>query len=468
MQPRCPPLASGLFVSPGVRSSIQSGLCFRPQGPGGPELSDPRVRVMLAAMHPAPTALSRPADRVTAPQTPVPLRGTVSEPPAPAGGSSASVQCLETSVQRDAPPGAWEQPAWLQSHVQHHVHRRWMATRRRLWSAWWQSGEERLARRAEKLAMCCCSPQAVKLDTGDVRTYLIRCRDRLCPHCSARRSADLGDQLGAYVRQMDSPRHVVLTAPAVRVELGEQLRSLRAAFRRLRKSELWRRTQRGGVYSIEITRNARTGLWHPHIHVVADGDYTPHHSLRDQWSEAVGRQAIWADHPHADACICHISAVHSASKLGSYVAKYVVKPTEIGTWPGDSIVEYAEALHGVRLVHTFGSLHGVNVKEDPEPNEAIECGPRIAVLQIISLARSGCRGAIAAVGAARAHGQAWADWCGVEIPDVLSSWVDLLAADVGLWWSLVERLDRYGWSGEDQFIKTMEPPKPPDPWLYEP
>lgn len=168
---------------------------------------------------------------------------------------------------------------------------------------------------------------------------------------------------------MDSPRHLVLTAPSVTAPLADQLAELRAAFRRLRQSDAWKATQKGGVYAFEVTRNARTGLWHPHVHVIIDGRYWPHHEARDAWRAALAGGSIWGHLADDDAVIVHLSAVHSRQAVARYIAKYITKPAEIADWPQAAILEYADALHGVRLLHTFGSLHGVKLAPaDPNVN----------------------------------------------------------------------------------------------------
>lgn len=397
-----------------------------------------------------------------------PLLVSPSENPGPPqGGRPASVQALETSVTPSPIEGVDPVPAWIQTRVQHVIHRRWMTTRRRLFEAFHRSGCDRLGRRAEKLGMCCASPLAYKSEGGETRTQIMRCRDRLCPMCSIKRSETLADQLVAGISKMDDPRHLVLTAPATPAPLDHQVADLRKAFRALRRSPVWKGTQRGGVYSIEVTRNEKTGLWHPHLHVVMDGCYIGHESARDEWREALRTTGCWAEMPAAAACVIWIERVGSRRRIGDYIGKYVAKPAEIDRWPEDALVEYAEAMHGARLVHAFGNLHGVKLRDDDEPNEPMAPGRMVSVLGVIRRARWGCPMTIAVCNASTSHGHRWGEWAAIDTPAGYGS-VELgLRANESLWWQLVEAIDR----DDDGAVRAIRegwippPPKPPDPWF---
>lgn len=42
----------------------------------------------------------------------------------------------------------------------------------------------------------------------------------------------------------------------------------------------------GGVYTLEVTRNAARGDWHPHLHVLMDAPWIEHAEMREQWARA--------------------------------------------------------------------------------------------------------------------------------------------------------------------------------------
>lgn len=279
-------------------------------------------------------------------------------PPSPAGASPlTSLEGLETSVGA----GLADTP------TQRRVHAPWASERAAVVLALASAECDRLQRRARTMAACCCSPLLQQAADGSLRVVPIRCRERLCPLCAARRAREVAAKYGEAVGRMGAARHVVLTAPAVAAGLADQLRGLRDAMRRLRASPLWRRCVTAGVYTVEVTFNAKTGRWHPHLHIIADGHFIPHAELRAAWRAALAGRGPWAGLPPGSACIVHVSAVHNRHLLARYIAKYIAKPAGLAAWPPAAIREYAAALVGVRMMHTFGGLHGVKLGA-PQPN----------------------------------------------------------------------------------------------------
>jgi hypothetical protein len=203
---------------------------------------------------------------------------------------------------------------------------------------------------------------------------------------------------------MDAPRHLVLTAPVSTAPLRHQLEDLRTAFRRLRSTPLWKRTQLGGTYSIEVTRNGEMGLWHPHIHVITDGTFLPHHLARDAWRDCLRRTVCWGCMPPRGACVVDLRKVTSRGKAAEYVAKYVAKPAVIEGWPEDAICELSLAIAGMRMVHTFGTLHN-QCLESEDPNESPGAGVFLADLgQVVRRAKAGDPESLVVLLAAKRHG----------------------------------------------------------------
>lgn len=254
---------------------------------------------------------------------------------------------------------------------------------------WW--------RRVDRLLDCCRYPQAVAAPNGDLGLSLGRCRDRLCPTCSLIRSRGVAERVTAAVREMDSPRFVTLTIRSDGRPLKDMLQRLRDGWRRLRQTELWRRRVRGGVYVIETTYNLRTGDWHPHIHAVVDGTYIAQRQLSAQWLQATG-----------DSPIVDIRAVRSRKAVARYVAKYVAKGVAIAEWPTEAIAEYADAMHGARLVHTFGSLHGVRLIDDGDTRITHDERTATPLSVLLRRLREGDARAARIIGRLRSLGGLWA------------------------------------------------------------
>lgn len=190
----------------------------------------------------------------------------------------------------------------------------------------------------------------------------------MCPLCMESRGKTASKRVEAAVKLMNAPRFLTLTAPATDEALADQLSSLRDAFGRLRRSPIWKRHVEGGAYAIEITFNPHTGRWHPHLHAIIDGDYFAQKSIKAAWRAALNASTWPVQLLEGDPLIVHIKACPDRRQVARYIARYICKPESIDKWPDAAIVEYAEALHGVRMLANFGTLHGVTL--DPaDPND---------------------------------------------------------------------------------------------------
>jgi hypothetical protein len=142
---------------------------------------------------------------------------------------------------------------------------------------------------------------------------------------------------------MQHPRQIILTVKSTDKPLSVQLRFLRRAFSRLRRTPWWLRHVTGGAYTIEVTLNADTHQWHPHIHMIVDGSFIPVKELQTHWHRiTAGSKVIW------------ISDVTSRRDSVMELCKYVGKPVASDDWPATELCEYALAVRGQRMVQSFG------------------------------------------------------------------------------------------------------------------
>lgn len=232
--------------------------------------------------------------------------------------------------------------------------------------------DDAIQKRRSRMGGCSRFPSIrVNATTGP---YLSRdrCRDRVCPICAAKRGRDLAVKLTDILQHADALRHLTLTLEATTEPLRVQVDHLLASFRRLRQHQQWGRHVSGGVACVQITKNAVSGLWHPHLHVVVDGEYFAHPIIKEAWARA-----------SKGATIVHITRSTSVRSTARYIARYVASPDDLGTWSGTELAEYALALHGRRLVLAFGNLHGSKLppkeREDPKGPSQMVC--HIAAIQ---------------------------------------------------------------------------------------
>lgn len=266
--------------------------------------------------------------------------------PAEPASPSSSLVGLETSGD----------PLAVQSRYQDRLHRRHAGARTKIIGALHTSADEKLERRAQRMGSCGACPMVGVSSTGSISLQGSLCKDRLCPHCAGIRGAEATAAIAALVKSMNAPKHITLTMPMGEEPLRERCELLAIAWKRLRQTHLWKRSVLGGVYAVEVTRGAADTHWHVHLHVLVDSCFIPQAELSSVWERCSGGGIrVW------------IEAVHDRQEQAAYVAGYVCKPDKLPEWERDQIAEFATAMHGRRVLHTFGSLHGQKADPKPEP-----------------------------------------------------------------------------------------------------
>lgn len=150
-----------------------------------------------------------------------------------------------------------------------------------------------------------------------------------------------------------SIRFATLTLRANSRSLSDRFDDIDAAFKALREMPVWRDNVRSAMATPEITRGKR-GQWHLHLHILWDGDFVPHAQLKAAWYKATG-----------DSFIVDVRAVHDREKAARYIAGYVSKPADVAKWTEEQIREFSMAMHGRRLLRSYGVRHAeVNEVDD--------------------------------------------------------------------------------------------------------
>jgi len=248
-------------------------------------------------------------------------------------------------------------PLECQSHSQLVIHRTVDRPRRAIVEALFEATDSVLKKRSVKMGFCCVSP--ILFAERGVKPVCVAgyCRDRLCPTCMQMRSARIRARLTGLVCSMNAPRMITLTTRDDDRPLAGRMKEITDAVRRLRKVKAWKRHVRGGVMVWEVTFNAVKKTWHPHVHLIVDGDFWEQRLVRAEWCAQLG----------GDGGV-HIQACHDRLRTARYLAKYLAKAAEVSTWPPEAIREFATAMHRQRLIATFGKSHAVNVdlaEEEP-------------------------------------------------------------------------------------------------------
>lgn len=219
----------------------------------------------------------------------------------------------------------------------------WASRRRRVYAALKASGVS--IRRLINFANCGAGAWVFQdRKTGAIRVESSHCHDRFCQACGAARASQLQAALAERVPQRKT-LHVVLTLKSSDAPLGEQLDRLYKSAGKLRQSKLWKSRVTGGMASLELTRSAATGQWHPHLHCLIHCDWMPQDQLSAEWLKTTG-----------DSSIVHVSLVSNEASAIREVTKYVTKPVHRSIdFQPESLELLIRALHKRHLVCTFGT-----------------------------------------------------------------------------------------------------------------
>jgi hypothetical protein len=185
----------------------------------------------------------------------------------------------------------------------------------------------------------------------------------LCPLCAIRRGAKA---LAAYLARWETikaqrpnlqPFLVTLTVKDG-PDLAERFRHLHKA-----QHELWKRKHRGrgcaldgvegAVWSYEIKRGQGSGLWHPHLHMIALAETEPDaERLSREWHQITG-----------DSFIVDVRPISQEDPVSGFIEvfKYAVKFSD--QEPSDTVHAW-EILRGKRLLASSGCFRGVEVPDE--------------------------------------------------------------------------------------------------------
>lgn len=186
-------------------------------------------------------------------------------------------------------------------------------------------------------------------DCGQFQVRTSTCNHRLCSVCGPRRAADSASKLNRRleVDVTDRWKFMTLTLRSSDDALGVQLDHLRKSFRRLRQTKLWKDKVDYGAAVLEITYNAQTDRWHPHLHAIMRGVYIAQDVLSDAWNKATGGSMI-----------VDIREVLSATAASRYVTKYMGKVPDVVELPKalPLFLELWYSIEGMKLQISFGTF----------------------------------------------------------------------------------------------------------------
>ena len=188
------------------------------------------------------------------------------------------------------------------------------------------------------------------LITGDVKVFGDSCRDRWCPMCAGQKAAYAKDQTEIYIKSLTAPRFLTLTLRHNETDLKSQVTFLQQSFSKLRTRAYWKKNVTGGIWFLQVKRGKHSELWHPHLHILLDGNYMEQGELSDLWEQVTFGSPV-----------IDIRRVHDVDAMSSYVSRYTSRPAALKDMPLADACEVIEALYRKRLAGTFGTAKSITL-----------------------------------------------------------------------------------------------------------
>ena len=208
------------------------------------------------------------------------------------------------------------------------------------------------------------------------------CRVRTCPFCQWRRSllytAKMLEAMPKIIENYPTMRilHLTLTVRNVAItELRDCISVLNKAWHRMTMRKQVKKSVRGYVKSIEVTRSA-TGEAHPHIHalLMVPSWYftTPEYYInKDTWIE-LWQKALRSDYaPSISVQACR--QAQGYEKIIREVVKYATKPQDL-LEDADWLVSYIRQVRNLRFFSTGGIVKKILGELEQENEDLIHVG----------------------------------------------------------------------------------------------
>jgi hypothetical protein len=199
-------------------------------------------------------------------------------------------------------------------------------------------------------------------DSGKIRVASSRCGLRWCPLCIRTRRYIITQSVSAWLKTIEQPKFLTLTLKHTDSPLSQQIDDLYSFFKEFKRRKFFKKRLIGGVWFFQVKKSATDGMYHPHLHILFEGRYLPHDEV----------SAIWSKITHGSSVV-DIRAINNARKAVDYVARYASAPCDLAKLDVLSGLEVVSALHGRRIVGTFGTGSVVKfTAQKPDDAEAWE------------------------------------------------------------------------------------------------
>lgn len=193
---------------------------------------------------------------------------------------------------------------------------------------------------------------------GRYRVMACYCHNRHCEPCMKAKSSLITNNLRTILRSRPDARFrfITLTLKHSDAPLRQQIKRLYSCYKELRRDRDWKASQKGGAATLEIKWNPTAKKWHPHLHIISEGEYLSTYTLSAAWKNITG-----------DSHMVDIRLISKDKDVAYYVGKYVTKGTNAEVWDNAAVAqEWVQSVKGVRMCATFGNWRGLKLLAKPK------------------------------------------------------------------------------------------------------
>lgn len=254
-------------------------------------------------------------------------------------------------------------------------HSGWRRQRQQTWEAMQRTNSMSMAN--YRFANCGSGAWIQVSAGGDkARCVCNCCHHRLCVPCQRAVGRTVRQNLVPHMKGK-TVRFVTLTLRHNHNPLAAQITRLLACWSTLRRRKDIAPLFTGGVAVLETKVSDRDGLWHVHLHIIAEGSFVDQKQLAAAWYAITG-----------DSSIVDVRAVGEQDKAAEYLTKYISKPIDASLYASPKrLDEYIIAITGRKTVSTFGTWRGLKLKARPKDDTVWKS--QTSLLEFKRLLRSG-------------------------------------------------------------------------------
>jgi hypothetical protein len=184
------------------------------------------------------------------------------------------------------------------------------------------------------------------------------CGHRACGRCQEIQRHRKVQDLWPLAQTFKAPRFLTLTFKS-RSRLTRDWRRWQAAcLRKFFKNKEIAAKLGGGIWAWEITYNQRLKMWHPHFHILFDGQYIPKALVKKIWS-GIAEGAFIVD-------VRPVVGVGDVARRGALreTVKYITKGIDFVD-DEELLTQFLVATKGMRRIGVFGNRYGYKAPKPP-------------------------------------------------------------------------------------------------------